>query len=207
MTANSRVSSKFSGSQFKEPMNAVASSTTIDFSCVTVNAGFVSSTSIPASTSTVRAPLFWISPLWRAGFSRTRIFTLRLCAFTSALSTLRSDTLNILIRSDFAAAPIAVRIGSMVSSGITMSLRAIAPPCQRSADIRIGLGFVQTGIDSTERQKGLVATFLGNHAVLEDNDLVRGLPRMKRINPSMTRPSAGHASWIIVVGFMRHRRL
>ena len=37
--------------------------------------------------NTVRAPRFWISPLWRAGFSKTRIFTLRLCAFTRALST------------------------------------------------------------------------------------------------------------------------
>jgi len=68
-------------------MNVVASSTTIDFSCVTANAGVgIEHVDTSFQQHGSRTP-FWISPLMARRVQQDRIFTLRLCAFTSALSS------------------------------------------------------------------------------------------------------------------------
>src|SRR5262245_25143831 len=165
MNADSRISVRFFRSQLSDLTNAFASSTTIDFSCVTANAGLLSLTSIPARSSFFRVASFSASPPRRAGFSITWTLTPRWCAAMTASSKSGSENRNILIRRDYAAAAIESRIGRAVSSGITISERDMSSSFLLVGGRRAaGLVAVQLGLDAPARDELVVRALFGHHA-------------------------------------------
>src|SRR5947208_11672743 len=148
---------------------------TIDFSCVRSNAGLLSLTSTPAFSNACRVAAFSVSPLRRAGFSITRTCTPRLRAVITAASNAGSENRNILIRSDLRAAAIAARNGSAVSSGRTTKVWDMMSRKSGSGLRRRGvvLDPMQLGKDSAALEELVVATFLGDDAILQHDDFVR----------------------------------
>src|SRR6267378_1957050 len=165
--------------QFSELTKAIASSTTIDFSCVRLNSGFALVTSTPARMSFSRVASFSSSPLRRAGFSITSTFTPRRRAPTTAWSSVGSEKTNIFTRSDFEAPAMASRRGLAESSGRTTSDRDDTSSPYSALErvfVRVsahpGLDAVQVGIDAAGRQQLVVGALLRDAAVLQDDDLV-----------------------------------
>jgi hypothetical protein len=103
-------------------------STTIDFWCVTSNAGLLSRTSTPAAASVFRDSSFSVSPLRRAGLSITLTLTPRCFAAITASSSAVSVNRNIRTLSARFAPLMASRMGFAVSSGRTISLCDMGPP-------------------------------------------------------------------------------
>src|SRR5689334_18072092 len=101
------------------------------------------------------------------------MFTFRLCAFRSASKTLGSDRLNILMRRDCLALPIASSSGPMVSSGMTMSFRIII--LSNRLHTLVGLTSMQSRIEAAKRQEAFVVAFLGDSPVLKNDNVVRAL--------------------------------
>src|ERR1700682_5953409 len=165
--------------QFSELTKAIASSTTIDFSCVRLNSGFPLVTSTPARMSFPRVASFSTSPLRRAGFSITNTFTPRRRAPTTAWSSTGSEKTNIFTRSDFEAPAMASRRGLAESSGRPTSDRYDTSSSYFALKIvsvhnseRSGLDAAQVGIDAAGREQFVVGALLRDAAIFQDDDLV-----------------------------------
>src|SRR5882762_10884262 len=163
--------------QFSELTKAIASSTTIDFSCVRLNSGFPLVTSTPARMSFSRVASFSSSPLRRAGFSITNTFTPRRRASTTAWTSIGSEKTNIFTRSDFEAPAMASRKGLAESSGRTISDRddtSSSYSALERVSVRdsFHLDAIQVGIDAAGGQQFVVGALLRDTAILQDDDLV-----------------------------------
>src|SRR6267143_1154940 len=129
--------------QFSELTKAIASSTTIDFSCVRLNSGFPLVTSTPA----------WIS----IGSEKTNIFTrsdFEAPAMASRRGLAESSGRTISDRED---------TSSSYSALERVSVRDSAHP---------RLDAVQAGIDAAGGQQFVVGALLRDTTILQDDDLV-----------------------------------
>src|SRR5262249_37212350 len=130
-------------------MTASLSSTTIDFSWVTVNAGLPSRTAAPARASLRRVVSLSRWPFRRAAFRIARAFTPGFVAAITARRSRASEKTNILMRSVCVASPIALTIGSAESSGRTMRDRDTLLPHPEVGQLPpVGDFFVQPGDES-----------------------------------------------------------
>src|SRR5208337_729750 len=151
----------------------------MDFSCVTSNAGLLSSTSISAASSFFFVTLLSASPLRLAGFSMTRTSTPRFRAAINSFMREGSEKRNIFTRNDFRAPAIALSRGFAVSSGSTIKLCVTSNPsvleflllrgCLTALAHRFffELYTIQFRVRSTTRQQLLVRSLLEDHAVFQ----------------------------------------